>query len=376
MPFRRLTAVLAVLCVAALAQAAPPTGYYDTVDTSTPEALRQSVHDVIDGHTRYPYTSSGTDTWDILEQADEDPYNSGRVLDLYRNRVFTKVGGGNTSYNREHSWPNSYGFSSSGDTPYTDCHHLFICDIGYNSTRANLVYDDCPSGCSGLATDSYDGFSGINWYNNSVSPIGHFETWDHKKGDVARAMFYMDVRYEGDVSGEPDLVLTDDRSLIVSTDGPVAYMGMLETLIRWHKDDPVDARELQRNDVVYGYQGNRNPFVDHPEWVSGIFEGVISSVPGAEAAAAAGIERVYPNPFNPQTTVSFSLAEPGPVTLEIYGVDGRRVRVLADDARAAGTFTATWDGRDDAGRRVASGGWFVRMRAPGVTDTRKLTLVK
>ena len=370
MSYRRLPLVIAFLLAAAVAQADPPAGYYDTVDLTSPATLRQSVHDIIKGHTRYPYTSSSTDTWDILEQADEDPYNSGRILDLYRNRVFTKYGGGNTSYNREHSWPNSYGFPSSGDTPYTDCHHLFLCDISYNSDRGNKPYDDCTSGCTARPTDYYDGRSGTNYFNTDS-----WETWDGRKGDVARAMFYMDVRYEGDISGEPDLVLTDNRALIQTTDGGTAYMGILTTLIQWSKDDPVDDRERARNDVVYSYQHNRNPFIDHPEWIAGIFEGKISAVPSA-GLDAAGIDGIFPNPFNPQTTVSYSLDEAGLVTLEVFGVDGRRVRVLLNDVRDAGAFTATWDGRDDSGRPVASGAWFVRMHSGGVTDTRKVTLMK
>ncbi len=370
----RIACTLALVCLAVPALAAPPAGYYDTVDFTSPATLRQSVHNIIDGHTRYPYTSSSTDTWDILEQADEDPYNSGRILDVYRNRVITKYGGGNNYYNREHTWPKSYGFPSEGETPYTDCHHLFLCDISYNGYRANLVFDDCVSGCTSRSTDLYDGVSGTNYYNASISPIGHWQTWDGRKGDVARAQFYMDVRYAGDVSGEPDLILTDDRNLIVGSTETVAYMGILSTLIQWHEDDPVDQKERDRNDVVYSYQGNRNPFIDHPEWVAGIFEGIIAGVPDATAAAA--ITSVHPNPFNPATTIAFTLAEAGPVTVVVHGMDGRRVRTLVTGHRAAGPQSASWDGRDDTGRRVASGAWFVRLVSREATDIRKVMLVK
>jgi hypothetical protein len=87
------------------------------------------------------------------------------------------------------------------------------------------------------------------------------------KGDIARSQFYMAVRYEGG-AGEPDLELVENTVLISSS---AAYMGRLSTLIQWHKLDPVDAAERQRNDGVYGYQGNRNPFVDHPDWVQTVF---------------------------------------------------------------------------------------------------------
>ena len=91
---------------------------------------------------------------------------------------------------------------------------------------------------------------------------------------------YMDVRYEGSTHGvtgsiEPDLILTDDGGQIVSTsyNVPVAFMGMLSDLYQWHLDDPVENDERERNEVVYLHQGNRNPFVDHPEWVECLYFG-------------------------------------------------------------------------------------------------------
>ena len=82
---------------------------------------------MVDDHTRHPYTSSSTDTWDIINAADEDPDNSGNIIDLYKNASYAKIPGGTGAYNREHSWPKSYGFPNDGSNnyPYTDTHHLF-----------------------------------------------------------------------------------------------------------------------------------------------------------------------------------------------------------------------------------------------------------
>ncbi len=80
----------------------------------------------------------------------------------------------------------------------------------------------------------------------------------------------MDVRYEGG-GDEPDLILTDNGSLIVVTDGPVAHHGILSVLLEWHEQDPVDDVERNRNDVVFSFQNNRNPFIDNPEWVACLF---------------------------------------------------------------------------------------------------------
>jgi len=90
-------------------------------------------------------------------------------------------------------------------------------------------------------------------------------------------MFYMDVRYEGDRTDnfgvpEPDLILTDDANLIQTTATSPAYMGLLSVLLDWHTQDPVDDIERRRNEEVFAYQTNRNPFVDHPEWVACIFQ--------------------------------------------------------------------------------------------------------
>lgn len=370
-----LMLILPILTSAALADA--PAGYYDAVDVTNIPALRATLHDLIDGHTRFPYTSSLTDTWDILEDADEYPAGSSTILDLYQNRIFDKFGGGTGPYNREHSWPNSYGFSSSGDTPYTDCHHLFLCDVSYNGYRGNLPFDDCASGCTSYVPDYNDGAGGAGMPNLAGTSAGVdiWETWDGRKGDVARAMFYMDVRYEGDVSGEPDLVLTDNAALIQTTDSSPAYMGLLSTLLEWHEADPVDAKEMRHNDRVFAYQGNRNPFVDHPEWVTGVFLGYISGVEDTPSAQAR-IASIAPNPFNPRTEIRLELERAGRVAVEIYGVDGRRVRSLLDEERAPGEIVVQWNGADDAGRRMPSGAYFCRMTSEGTEDLRKVTLVK
>lgn len=266
-----------------------PAGYYATAVGKTGEALRLALHEIIDDHTRFPYTSSATDCWDILNDADEDPNNSAHILDVYKNASYTKIAGGMGAYNREHVWPKSYGFpkDQSGNYPYTDCHHLMACDSSYNSARSNLPYDTRGSNDSEKATNTNNNQGGgasissasSNWQSGSGA-TGHWETWIGKRGDVARALFYMDVRYEGGTHtltghAEPDLILTDDRTKIANSNTgsneAIGYMGILSTLLKWHTDDPVDDLERERNNTIYSYQGNRNPFIDHPEWAFEIF---------------------------------------------------------------------------------------------------------
>ena len=357
----------------------PPAGYYDSVDLTNAESVRATVHDIIDNHIRIPYTATGTDTWNVLELADQDPNDNSRIIDVYKNRTYPKYGAGNNDYNREHTWPKSYGFpdESSSNKPYSDCHMLMLCDVSYNSSRSNNIYDDCVSGCSTYPADNYNGESGVNRRNSTV-----WETWMGRRGDVARAQFYADVRYSGDLSNEPDLILTDNADLIVvySSNAAMAHMGLLQTLIQWHYEDPVDDRERNRNDVVYSFQNNRNPFIDNPEYVSYIFENALSGVEDVIAVRgpAASISSIYPNPFNPQTTIDFSLVRSGPVRVEIYAVDGRLVRTLLSDDRQAGDHQVRWDGTGNTGTRVPSGAYFCRVlgAGSGESDTRPLLLLK
>ncbi|MCP3914212.1 MAG: hypothetical protein GY711_01515 [bacterium] len=282
-------AALSSTLLGSSAAAQGPPGYYDPVDTSSPQVLRTTLHEVIDDHARFPYTAGSTDTWDILEAAMAHPTLPGRILEVYKNEDYPAQGTGNSFYNREHSWPSSYGFPDDGSDnyPFSDCHLLFLSDSGYNSARSNKPFRFCNPGCSELPTEMNDGAGGgigmypgnSNWSSGAFSS-GTWEVWMGRRGDIARAILYADVRYEGGTHGttnfaEPDLVATNSQALIAGSNTgmneSVAYMGILSVLLAWHEQDPVDDKERDKNDTVFQHQGNRNPFVDHPEWVDCLY---------------------------------------------------------------------------------------------------------
>ena len=272
-----LLVVTPLYCASPLhAQCTPPTGYYASIDSSSPAALRRTLHARIQDHRRVSWSG----TWAVLDRADADPSNSGRILDVYRNASYPAAGRGNANYDREHAWPKSLGFASStgSNYPESDCHGLFLSAISYNGARGNKMFRTLSASAAewttvGGGSGSYPGRS--NWTQGS-GVTGGWETWADRRGDVARALLYFDVRYDGSPhqrgAMEPDLILTDDVARIVGSQSTnnlrVAYMGLLSVLLEWHRQDPPDARECLRNSVVYQYQGNRNPFIDHPEWVS------------------------------------------------------------------------------------------------------------
>ena len=241
-----------------------PDGYYNSAQNLNGENLKAALHNIIKGHTEFPYSSSSTDVWDILKDADRDPNNSANVIGIYSNFSMdaAKEYDNNAGWNREHVWAKSRGDFGTSPGAGTDVHHLRAADISTNSARNNRNFDEAPnqyidgSGNYSGPTDSYT--SSTDWV---------WEPRDEVKGDVARMMFYMATRYEGD-SGEPDLELTE--SLLNNTDKSPIH-GKMSVLLAWHLADPVSAAEQNRNDIVYGYQGNRNPYIDHPEYVCEIY---------------------------------------------------------------------------------------------------------
>ena len=254
---------VAVLLATSLASAALPANYYAAAEGKRGVELRAALHAIIRGHIVIPYSSSSFDTSDALRVLDEDPANTNNVLLLYARRSEPKSNfGGTTGWNREHLWPNSYGLDDRHPA-YSDLHNLRAEDIDANSARANKYFD--------LSATNHTSFL-FPAHAEATQCSTDFDSWDPPpalRGDIARAIFYMDVRYEGDVSGEPDLILTEGVQRLSSTTN---LMGRLSTLLLWHERDPVDPAESARNDKVFAlYQHNRNPFVDRPEWVREIF---------------------------------------------------------------------------------------------------------
>lgn len=230
----------------------PSTGaYYDAAIGKTGAALKSALHNIIDDHTEISYSN----VWTALRETDEDPNNSNNVILLYTGRSQSKfTNGGNVNdWNREHVWAKSHGDFGTSMGAGTDLHHLRPTDVSVNGTRSNLDFDNGGNEHSEASGNYYDSDS--------------WEPRDSVKGDVARMLFYMAVRYEGD-SGELDLELNNKVN-----NGTAPYHGKLSVLLQWHKQDPVDNFERTRNEIIYtDYQHNRNPFIDHPEWASAIWE--------------------------------------------------------------------------------------------------------
>ena len=229
-----------------------PNGYYNNAENTIGTDLKNKLHNIIDDHTTKSYGAA----YDILEESDVDPNNSNNVILIYSGESVNGPNqyNGGSGWNREHVWAKSRGDFGNTAPEGTDIHNLRACNINLNSTRNNYSFDNCDINCSQSFGNYYSGTARV------------FEPRDQDKGDVARIIFYMEVRYEGD-NGEEDLEMTND--ILFSNNEP--RHGVRSTLLEWHELDPVDDFERNRNDVIYSYQGNRNPFIDHPELVDYIW---------------------------------------------------------------------------------------------------------
>jgi len=249
------------LIVEVSAQAVYENSYYSSTQNLWGSQLKSTLHDIIDDHTAYPYTSSSTDVWDILKNTDEDPDNSNNVILLYTGWSYAKADqntGDQNGWNREHVWAKAHGGFDTDPPAGTDVHHLRPTDVTVNSKRGSLDFDNGGS----LYTDD-DGATGCLYDTYSWEPR------DVEKGDVARMMYYMVVRYEGDDTSY-DLELVD---YIPSNppDPPGSeepLFGKQSSLYQWHQDDVVSDWERRRNDRIESYQHNRNPFIDYPEFAA------------------------------------------------------------------------------------------------------------
>jgi endonuclease I len=260
---RKILSIAVVLNVSMVIAQIPP-GYYSSANGLTGTPLKNALNDIIDGHIEFPYSSSGTDVWDILKETDKDTINTNNVSLFYSGWTLDgaqEYNSGN-GWNREHVWAKSHGNFGTAQGPGTDVHSLRPTDISVNGARGNRWFDsgDQQYIDGDGATDCYIDAAGLVW-----------EPRDKVKGDVARMIFYMATRYEGE-NGELDLELVDYLPPSNTSD-PIH--AKLSTLLQWHLADPVDDWERNRNNIIYyDYQENRNPFIDHPEYVDEIWSSV------------------------------------------------------------------------------------------------------
>lgn len=260
-----LSLILAFLCSVSIfanvvtGVATVPDNYYSGVNAkSSPEAILDALFDKIKGHTVISYSALE----DYYEQTD---FYADTVWDMYSTCRFTMDDANKSQkavcdgWNKEHSIPQSW--FNEGSPMKSDLFHVYPTDARVNNFRSNLPYGEV-SGSNGAGfPDNYQGH-GLGKKGSNTFPGytgGVFEPADEYKGDFARTYFYMVARYR-------DKNLNAASGSAVFTSNKTNLTEFAKNLfLKWHRQDPVSPKEIDRNEAVYGLQNNRNPFIDYPE---------------------------------------------------------------------------------------------------------------
>ncbi len=325
-----------------------PAGYYDPALGLTGPELKTALSNIIDNHTVLSYA----DLWDAFD--DTDKKDNGKVWDMYSDvpggtppyeYTFITDQCGNYSkegdcYNREHSFPRSW--FSDASPMYTDMFHIVPTDGYVNGRRGNDPFGEVGTASFTSLNGSKSGTSSWPGYTGTV-----FEPIDEYKGDFARGYLYMATRYE-------DLISAWSSPMLDGTPYPAFSSWALSLLIAWHESDPVSMKEINRNDSIYTWQNNRNPFIDNPQYVDLIWGSqsptlAITSTPPTSAlvgalyeyfittAAGNGNEVTITCPQKPQW-LTFSAGASGSATLSgtptEADIGAHSVKLLATDGES------------------------------------------
>jgi len=286
-----------------------PTDYYHSLDGLADTALRQALQNIIADPDEVR-TQTYADIIDILKKADQNPANSNQVWLVYTEQGRAKLDFQTTSnsvgkWNREHTFPRSRGgFFDIEDDDIADGIDLF-----WETNADSLRHGNSDAHALRAADGPENSARGNLHYGEYTGPIGTLGSF---KGDVARSVLYMDIRYNGlqIVNGFPDI------------DG---QLGDLATLLDWHRNDPPDDFEMNRNNVVYTWQFNRNPFIDRPDLVEYFWGNMIGEV-WNEALAIDDVSalkvQIYPNPTSNRINIE---GVQGENTIELFSTLGSKL---------------------------------------------------
>ncbi len=343
-----------------------PFGYYDGTDGLTGETLRSVLHQIIDNHNSQSYGN----LHELFEDTDAKSNNT--VWDMYSDNPggnppytyhFTgsdqcgNYGGEGDCYNREHSWPSSW--FNNGSPMKSDLFHLYPTDGYVNGMRSNYPFGEVQNPNWTSQNGSKRGtMSSYGYYGTVFEPI------DEYKGDFARTYFYMSTRYYNEDNS------WDENDMV---DGADLKDWAVDMLIDWHEADPVSDKEIDRNDAIYSIQYNRNPYIDHPEFVDYIWGSQVVENSDQYSILNYQLVNAYPNPFNPVTTIGYQLPALSSVLLAVYDVNGQLVEELVSGSmmQNAGYLSVTWNADNQP-----SGIYFAKLQVGEFTKTNKMVLIK
>ncbi len=303
-------------------------GYYDDFVTEgmTGNTLKTVLNDRIKNHTAIsPYAETKYAMAIVDRDYTKSPLANGTSYNFtnastdnpYLRLMYGKYNGSTNAYrwnadhttiwNKEHTWAKSLGNFGETAPAGTDLHHLIAADQNNNNYHSNLDFGEVISGATNVL-DERGNISGKTGYSSLSVSKKVYEPADEYKGDIARMVFYMATRYlTYSSTGNPQLRLVNSvvgGTTVTSSASVYGELGILSHYLQWNEEDPVDAYEIKRNNLIYhNFQGNRNPYIDHPEWAEIVFD---TSYTGAGATIVSGTSSVGNNPAWASGSVTLS----------------------------------------------------------------------
>ena len=246
------------------ASAEIPTGYYDSCKGKSGQELLKALYSTIGSHTNVGYSG----LWDVYKQSDVRA--DGTLWDIYTTKHwpanFTRCGNYKVvgdCVNREHSMPKSWWGGAEADQ-YSDAFHLYPTDGRVNGQRSNFPYGECAGGTRLPANGSVQALGKLGACTFTGFSGTVFEPDDEYKGDLARSYFYMAACYNNAISG---WTKGNGADMLAGNSYPVYKTWAVNLLLKWARQDEVSQKELDRNEAIYSFQHNRNPFIDYPELI-------------------------------------------------------------------------------------------------------------
>jgi len=319
--------------------------YYDSVINLSGQNLYFGLRNLISSNTNSDYNEAKEQMFGYFDN------NSGYVRCVYTGQDYSVPVGGMPNQNilnTEHTYAQSWFSSPQSSIKKADLFHLFPTNAQVNSSRGNLPFDTVVS-----VNNTYTHSHGyVSKRGNNAQGIQVFEPADQHKGNLARALLYFNVRYND--------TLTQ------------ANVNMIPILLVWHVLDPVDNAELTRNQNIYGYQGNRNPFVDHPEFVNRIWGPVETE--DELMTPQISISSIYPNPSRDNFCITYSLKNPASVNLKVYNTKGQLIAEPLSEHKASGYHQSLWGAMDTNGKKVAPGIYIIRIQSGAESHSQKVVI--
>lgn len=318
--------------------------YYSGMEASIKDGnrcsdLKADLSALINNHHIIPYSDRSFDVWDSHFTTDlrlDDANDQLIIWDMYTdnpggNDVSEFIAGRDRDmgdevdaegffYNREHSFPTSWWGGDIETVQYSDIHYVIPVDKVVNAIRLNFPYGETDNPITVTENGSKMGISSLEGFTREV-----FEPIDEYKGDLARMHLYVSTRYAGMAA---DWKTQDSRGQRVLSGEEYNFFvdWYLNLLLKWHRQDPVSQKEIDRNNAVFSIQGNRNPFIDHPEYADLIWgnqDGVACDmITNAEDLFFQEIVVIQPNPVHYELIITSDL----PVDLiNLFDVNGQLI---------------------------------------------------